>query len=114
MNHQDNGNNHSDAGQPSFWRSRSGITLGVLGAIAGFLLISEHQAHLFEALPFLLIGGCIVMHLFMHAGHGGHGGHSSHRQEPDQQPVDGDRGDETTPARLISGASTEQSKGPDS
>lgn len=67
-----NEHGNSQQSQSGFWRTRSGIALGVLGAIAGFLLISEHQAHLFQALPFLLLGGCIVMHFFMHGGHGGH------------------------------------------
>ena len=46
-------------------------------AIAGFFLITEHWAHLFGILPFLLLLACPLMHLFMHHGHGGHGGHSN-------------------------------------
>ena len=41
-------------------------------AIAAFFLITEHRAHLFGALPFLLLLACPLMHLFMHHGHGGH------------------------------------------
>lgn len=44
-------------------------------AMAVFFLFAEHRAHLFGALPFLLLLACPLMHLFMHRGHGGHGGH---------------------------------------
>lgn len=48
--------------------------LGFL-AIAGYFLITEHQAHVIPYLPFLLLLACPLMHLFMHGGHG-HGGHA--------------------------------------
>jgi len=41
-------------------------------AVGGFFLFTEHRAHLYGALPFLLILACPLMHLFH--GHGGHGG----------------------------------------
>ena len=44
-------------------------------AIAGFLLFTEHRAHVLGILPFLLLLVCPLMHLFMHHGHGGHGDH---------------------------------------
>jgi len=59
----------------------------VFALIAGFFLVTEHQAHLLGfyaehkvhilgALPYLLLLICPLMHLFMHGGgHGGHGGH---------------------------------------
>lgn len=60
----------------SLWRTRYGVGLMVLGAVAAFFLFVEHRAHLFGALPFLLILACPLMHLFMHRGHGGHGHHT--------------------------------------
>lgn len=45
----------------------------VLAAIAAFYLWTEHRAHLLGVLPFLLLLGCPLMHLFMH-GERGHGG----------------------------------------
>ena len=60
---------------PPFWRSRYAIGLLVLGAVAAYFLLSEHRAHFFGALPFLLLLACPLMHMFMHGGHGGHGGH---------------------------------------
>jgi len=40
--------------------------------VAGFYLATEHTAHLFGVLPFLLVLACPLMHLFHHHGHGGH------------------------------------------
>ena len=76
---------HAHAGQPDqdhappFWRSRYAIGLLVLGAVAAYFLLSEHRAHFFGALPFLLLLACPLMHMFMHGGHGGHGRHGGHR-----------------------------------
>lgn len=54
-------------------------------AIAGFFLLTEHRAHLFGALPFLLLLACPLLHLFMHRGHGGKGGHqAAHDKEGDK------------------------------
>ena len=53
-------------------RSKAGLALLVFGAIAAFFLITEHQAHLWGWLPYLLLLACPLMHMFMHGGHGGH------------------------------------------
>jgi hypothetical protein len=74
-----------------WWRSRSGIVpLGFL-AVAAFFLLTEHTAHVFGALPWLLLLACPLMHLFMHGGHGhgghghgGHGGRSGDAGRPDR------------------------------
>ena len=47
--------------------------------IAAFFLVTEHRAHVFQYLPFLLLLGCLLMHLF---GHGSHGGEKS-AKKPD-------------------------------
>ena len=44
--------------------------------VAAFFLTTEHRAHLFGLLPFLLILACPLLHLFGHGGHGGHGAHA--------------------------------------
>jgi len=62
-----------------FWRSRYAIGLLVMGAVAAYFLLSEHRAHFWGALPFLLLAACPLMHVFMHGGHGGHGGGQSRR-----------------------------------
>ena len=71
---------------PSFWRSSAGLTLLVAVAVGGFYLVTEHTAHLFGALPYLILLACPLMHLFMHRGHG-HGGHhhSPHGSSDDGQ-----------------------------
>ena len=60
-----------------WWKTRSGIVLCGFLLIAGFYLLTEHTAHVFGALPFLLLAACPLMHLFMHHGHGGHASNSS-------------------------------------
>lgn len=76
MNHNHSGHDPEPKG---FWGSRYSIGLIVMGAIAAYFLLTEHRAHFFGALPFLLLLACPLMHLFMHHGHGGHGG----QQHPD-------------------------------
>ena len=56
-----------------WWKTRSGVVLCGFLLIAGFYLLTEHTAHVFGVLPYLLIAACPLMHLFMHHGHGGHG-----------------------------------------
>lgn len=51
--------------------------LVVLVAVLGFFLFTEHRAHLFGVLPFLIVLLCPLMHLFMHRGHNGHARGSS-------------------------------------
>lgn len=75
---------------PGFWGSRYSIGLLVLGAVAAYFLLKEHRAHVFGALPFLLVLACPLMHFFMHGGHGGHhAGHGDGRSERDQPPPGG-------------------------
>jgi len=51
------------------------IALVAFLGIAGFFLWTEHQAHLFGALPYALLLACVAIHLLMHGTHGhGHGG----------------------------------------
>lgn len=52
------------------------LMFALLGVI-GYYVITEHSAHLFAALPLLILAACPLMHLF----HGGHGGHH-HGAEP--------------------------------
>jgi hypothetical protein len=59
---------------PGFWGSRYSIGLIVIGAIAGYFLLTEHLAYVVGALPFLLLLACPLMHVFMHHGHGHHHG----------------------------------------
>ena len=50
----------------------------------GVFLLTEHTAHVFDALPWLLILACPLMQIFMH--HGRHGGHGqARRSSPDSE-----------------------------
>lgn len=51
--------------------------------VAGFFLFTEHRAHLFGILPYLLLLACPLMHLFH--GHGGHGHDSLSEDQRDRQ-----------------------------
>jgi hypothetical protein len=56
------------------WRTKGGVVLCGFLLVAGFYLVTEHTAHVFSALPFLLLLSCPLMHVFMHHGHHGHHG----------------------------------------
>lgn len=74
----------------------AGRTLWVLAgflAIALFFLLTEHRAHLFGFLPYLLLLACPLMHLFHGHGHHGHGASGAAQQRPGQGPVVGDNHD---------------------
>lgn len=55
-------------------------------AVAGFFLFTEHRAHLFGALPYLLLLACPLLHLFH--GHGGHGRGHHGVPDADSRPQD--------------------------
>ncbi|MEO5658332.1 MAG: DUF2933 domain-containing protein [Polaromonas sp.] len=89
MNHD-----HSDQENPqAFWGSRYSIGLIVIGAVAGYFLLTEHRAHFFGALPFLLLLACPLMHVFMHGGHGHHhaDGHDESEKKTPGQLRQGDQ-----------------------
>jgi len=69
-----------DAANNGFWHSRYAVGLIVIGAVAGYFLVTEHWAHILGILPYVLLLACPLMHLFMHHGHGSHGhaGHDHH------------------------------------
>ena len=70
MNHD-----HEGDGKPS--TGGKYVLIG-FALIAGYFLIPEHQAHVFSALPYLLLLACPLLHLFH--GRGGHGGHGGDRK----------------------------------
>lgn len=54
------------------------IAIGNSSALP-FYLWTEHRAHLYGTLPYLIVLLCPLMHLFM--GHGGHGHDDQNRDE---------------------------------
>lgn len=71
----------TEAGTGGFWTSKTGLAAIAFLLIAAFFLLSEHRAHTFGALPFLLLLACPLLHMFMHGGHGGHGSHAGHKKQ---------------------------------
>lgn len=69
----------SDKTDTPWWRTKSAIVLAGFAVIAAFFLLSEHRAHVYGVLPFLLLLACPLMHLFH--GHGRHDHSSGH--DPD-------------------------------
>jgi hypothetical protein len=64
-----------DHGQSSSRSPGRWVLIGFI-LVGGFFLFTEHRAHLFGVLPYLLLAACPLMHIFGHGhGHGGHGGH---------------------------------------
>lgn len=57
-------------------RLRMGLGFLAFLAIAVYFLVTEHTAHFFGILPYLLLVLSVLLHLFIHAGHGEHRGHS--------------------------------------
>lgn len=69
--------------EPSRWRSPLGIFMLVAGAVGLYYLLTEHLSHATQAIPYLFLLACPVMHLFH--GHGRHGRHS-HGASKDTPP----------------------------
>lgn len=55
-----------------FYRTPSGIALLGFVAVALFFLVTEHTAHFFGALPYVLLLACPLMHFFHHGRHRAH------------------------------------------
>jgi hypothetical protein len=69
--------------QPAPFRIPLWLGFCLFLAIAVFFLWTEHRAHVFGALPFVLLLLCPFIHRFMHRGAGGHGAnHSGHDRHP--------------------------------
>jgi hypothetical protein len=59
-------------------------TLIVFLGVAGFFLLTEHRAHIFGYLPYLILLLCPLMHIFMHKGHGNHGNSKDGHKHKDE------------------------------
>lgn len=73
------------------------LAIAVCLGIVGFYLWTEHRAHVYGALPYLLLLSCPLMHLFMHRSHdhGAEGHHCDHDHSSD----------DTSNRKEVSGAS---------
>ena len=88
MSHRDHADRQSRP-ERNFLTSRAGISLLALLAIAGFLMFTEHRAHVLGAGLFLLLLACPLLHVFMHGGHGGHDGDGSGSPSPRERERSG-------------------------
>jgi hypothetical protein len=52
-----------------------------LVSITGYFLLRDHQSHLLQALPYMILLLCPLMHIFMHGSHGGHEKHDESESE---------------------------------
>jgi len=82
----------TDQDPKPWWQTRGGVALVGFVAIAGFFLLTEHTAHVFGVLPYLLVLACPFLHFFMHPHHrkaGGSGGGPPHEhQDPRRDATD--------------------------
>ncbi|MBO6825398.1 MAG: DUF2933 domain-containing protein [Sneathiella sp.] len=69
----DNEHYHKPSSKKHWWQTREGVVLIVFLVFAAFYLITEHTAHLYSALPWLILLACPLLHLFMHRGHNHNG-----------------------------------------
>lgn len=71
----------SESSAPRGRTFRFALGFAVFAAIAGFLLFTEHRAHVLGALPFALLLLCPLMHFFMHGGDHSGEEHGAKHQE---------------------------------
>jgi hypothetical protein len=75
--------NHWESRQGGFQVSRTSLVLLGFLVIGGFLLFTEHRAHVLGTVVWLLPLACLFMHMFMHGAHSGHG---TGRQPDERDP----------------------------
>ncbi|MGM9481795.1 DUF2933 domain-containing protein [Roseateles sp. NT4] len=63
------------------WRSPLGIFMSIAGLVGLYYLLTEHLTHLTQAIPYLVLLACPLMHLFGHH----HGGHHQHGKNTDEK-----------------------------
>jgi hypothetical protein len=61
-------------------KSPAAVAFGVFLGAAGYLLVTEHLAHTIDALPWVILALCPLMHFFMHRSHGRGGDHPGDRR----------------------------------
>jgi hypothetical protein len=61
----DQGHEHRD-GLKDCLLSRTGIATLVVVAILGFVIYTDHTAHVLGTIPYLLLLACPLVHVFMH------------------------------------------------
>lgn len=68
------------------WLKKDRIITVVFLIFIAFYLLTEHKAHTFQALPWLIILACPVVHIFMHkVMHKGHDRHGNSKNKEEDQ-----------------------------
>ncbi len=68
------------------WRSPLGVFMLAAGAAGVYYLLTEHLTHVGQAIPYLILLACPLMHAMGHGRHGGHGGHGGHHPGAEGSP----------------------------
>jgi hypothetical protein len=76
---------HEKSGSTPRWGSSLySVCLLVVASVAAYILLTRHFAHTLDALPYLVLLACPLMHVFMHHGH--HHGHERNDAKPVAAP----------------------------
>lgn len=60
---------HQQSERTGCFSARVPLTLVVFATIGAFFLFTEHRAHVFPFLPWVLLAACPLMHAYMHGRH---------------------------------------------
>lgn len=70
----------------NFMLNRTALVVTVFLILGGYLLWTEHSAHISLAIPYLpwlILLACPLLHIFMHSGHG----HEKHGKSIDEHDI---------------------------
>lgn len=73
---------HRQPPVPSHRRSALVIFVLLCGAVGVDYLLTEHLTHVAQAIPYLILLACPLMHFFHRHGHHGHHDHGQPRDRP--------------------------------
>jgi len=76
-------NTENHTGARTTGKRRHHVVPWIILGIIGYFLVMEHRAHLLQALPWILLAACPLLHIFMHRGHGDHGDPGNRHQHRD-------------------------------
>lgn len=63
------------------------VSFLILCGLAAAFILYWHWQHAIDALPFLVVLACPLMHLFMHHGHGSHVHHAERSKNSEKSEV---------------------------
>lgn len=66
------------------WRAPAGVFMLIAGLVGVYYLLTEHLTHVTQAIPYLFLLACPLMHILGHH-HSGHHHHHHHGKDADQK-----------------------------